>query len=262
MTCSREFGWTGAGWKFKILAWQETNRRWDGPIANSFRVENSLLPLTFSDPLNRSPSLGASPSSSSFHFCSFSSRFSSRSLRLLRLLFSSPCPPPPLAPTCNPVWSRCVSIQRPHNRLLAHSVFRFLVVRHHRRRCLFLSGRFSSFFHLFLIQPGQPCFCLLLVFFLLAWLLGCSLARSPTPRSPIDKGMRPCPFSTRRETRPRRQGGVKEETRGEGNGGGGKGERRKRRWRRRRRRRITRGVGKARGRQRGRHNDWPFLGEV
>lgn len=35
------------GWKFKILTWQETNRRWDGPIANSFRVERtpcSLLP--------------------------------------------------------------------------------------------------------------------------------------------------------------------------------------------------------------------------
>lgn len=50
MTCSRVWLWM-EGWKFKILAWQETNRRWDGPIANSFR-ENSLQPLTSSDPLN------------------------------------------------------------------------------------------------------------------------------------------------------------------------------------------------------------------
>ena len=128
-------GGVGGGWKFKILAWQETNRRWDGPIANSFRVENSSLPLHSSDPLNCSPSLPAaspssSSSSSSFHFCSFSSRFSSRSLGLLDLLSPAATTPRPHVPPrrSHPRWSCRVSIQRPHNRLLAHSVFRFLVV--------------------------------------------------------------------------------------------------------------------------------------
>lgn len=49
MTCPRvclEVGAQSVGWKFKILAWQETNRRWDGPIANSFRAGNSSQPLS------------------------------------------------------------------------------------------------------------------------------------------------------------------------------------------------------------------------
>lgn len=192
----------------------------DGTVQSLIPSESRTplsLPLTFSDPLNCSPSLRASPSSS-FHFCSFSSRFSSPSLCLLDLFFStrsshSLSPSSLLLPSSShlqlPRWSCCVSIQRPHNRLLAHSVFRFLVVRPlvaaaplSLRPLLLLFPPFS--------YPTWPASAS-------SWSSSCLLARSLA----IDKGMRPCPFSTRRETRPRRQGGVKEEKRSDGNGGGG-----------------------------------------
>lgn len=123
---------TGWRWKFKILAWQETNRRWDGPIANSFRVENSS---GASHPPRSIELLsivaGAPPSS--LHFCSFSSRFSS---------LVPPCSSP-TAPLFSPLASTgCVGIQRPHNRLLVPSPVPVPVP--------------VPFFHLFLVQHPSP----------------------------------------------------------------------------------------------------------
>lgn len=202
-------------------AWQETNRRWDGPIANSFRVERtpcSLLP----PPIHWTPSpppLSATSVVFSLLFFFVSLFFS------LPLLVRSPFPL--LHPTVG--WC-CVGIQRPHNRLLAHSV----------------SWNSPSppwspsffLFHLFLIQPGQP--CLLLLFLLFVFVLpACSVSYWQRYAA--------IPLFHARETRAKRQGSVKEEARAMARGMGLE------------RGRITRGIGKAGGRQRGRHNDWPFL---
>lgn len=185
------------GWKFKILAWQETNRRWDGPIANSFRVERrspcSLLP----PPIHWTPSPPPPPpplSATSVVFSLlffFVSLFSSFDL----LFFHS------YTPTDWSVGWCCVGIQRPHNRPPRSFC---LVERHLGLRLLPRHLHLLLFFHLFLIQPGQPCplllFLLFFFFFLPSW-------------SPIDKGMRPSPFSTQEKREAKRQGSVREEAR-------------------------------------------------
>lgn len=90
-------------WKFQDLASQETNRRWDSPIANSFRVEEPLS-IQFIEPLCFYPSLLPPPPSSL--------RCPPPAPRLFRLTFPGYIP-----------YSARVGIQRPHNRLLTHSIF-------------------------------------------------------------------------------------------------------------------------------------------
>lgn len=131
------------------------------------------------------------PPPSSFHFCSFSSRFSPRSISS----FSTLTPPRLVGRSVG------VGIQRPHNRPPRSFC---LVERHLGLRLLPRHLHLLLFFHLFLIQPGQPCplllFLLFFFFFLPSW-------------SPIDKGMRPSPFSTQEKREAKRQGSVREEAR-------------------------------------------------
>lgn len=157
-------------WKFQDLASQETNRRWDSPIANSFRVEEPLS-IQFIEPLCFYPSLLPPPPSSL--------RCPPPAPRLFRLTFPGYIP-----------YSARVGIQRPHNRLLTHSIF----------------------FPYPLTRPlsAHPPFSLLSS----ALSLSLSLPRHLLPStavlaaSSIGAGMRSSPFHGR-ETRLRRKGGVK-----------------------------------------------------
>lgn len=100
----------------------------DGTVRSLIPSESRTPRQPLSDPLNL---LTISPgfSSSSFHFCSFSSHFSSCYLSHRLVL-----------PALFVHRALRVGIQRPHNRLLVHSVSP------------------PPFFHLFLIQTGWPSF--------------------------------------------------------------------------------------------------------
>lgn len=172
------------GWKFKILTWQETNRRWDGPIANSFRVERtpcSLLPPPIHWTSSPPPPLSATSVVFSLLFF-FVSLFLS-----LPLLVRSPFPL--LHPTVG--WSvgavlvfkdlitdssLILSCGTPSRHLGLHLLLLLLLL------------HLLLFFHLFLIQPGQPWPLLLLllllffVFFLLGLLLTKVCGHPPFPR--------------------------------------------------------------------------------
>lgn len=158
-------------WKFQDLASQETNRRWDSPIANSFRVEEPLS-IQFIEPLCFYPSLLPPPPSSL--------RCPPPAPRLFRLTFPGYIP-----------YSARVGIQRPHNRLLTHSIF----LPYPLTRPLSAHPPFSLLSSLIRSFP-------------------LSLSRHLLPStavlaaSSIGAGMRSSPFHGR-ETRLRRKGGVK-----------------------------------------------------
>lgn len=123
-----------------------------------------------------------------------------------------------------------VGIQRPHNRLLTHSIFLPLSSRAHPP---------LSSLSLFFSYPLSALF---------------SFHQRVWAASSIGIGMRSSPFHGR-ETRLRRKGGVKE---------GGESTREDDQRPRSSNAAVVDNERsrKARGRQRGRHNDWPFLGKV
>lgn len=131
-----------------------------------------MQPLTSSDPLN------SFSTSSLGHLRRL---FTSLLFRLTFLLVTSPLvrsPFPLLHPHGWLVGWCCVGIQRPHNRLLAHSVS-WNTPSPPWSPSFFL-------FHLFLIQPGQPCLLLLFLLRPASCLLGLLLTKvcghPPFPR--------------------------------------------------------------------------------
>lgn len=170
MTCSRVWLWM-EGWKFKILL-RGRKRIVDGTVRSLIPFESrELLAASY---LLRSIELLlhllSRPPPSSFHFCSFSSHFSSRYLSSFDLLFHSYTPRlvgavlvfKDLITDSSLILSRGTAPRHLGLHLSSYSTF-------------FLSNLASHAFSSSSFSSSSSC--------LLA-------------RSPIDKGMRPSPFST------------------------------------------------------------------